>query len=201
MILSIDRYGNTMNIVTVRWGNKFSYDYVTALRAQVPNVKILTDEDGSLLEPKRFTGWFSKLEVFRPENKKLRPCLFLDLPTFVMKSLRPFHRLDNTKLWLIRDFNNHRKSNSGIFIAPKHGISDEIWSRVRDMDAYNGDGDFLSTFEHSILQDSVSGIMSYKSDWLYDDPGDARVISFHGRPKPHQTEGWALEMWLQCTKT
>ena len=31
-----------MNVITVRWGNKYSADYVYALKAQVPQLKVLT---------------------------------------------------------------------------------------------------------------------------------------------------------------
>jgi len=191
-----------MNIVTVRWGNKFSEDYVTALKAQVKQLKVLTDEDGSLLEPRRYFGWWSKLEVFRPENRHLRPCLFIDLDTFVMGSLAPFFRLDNTKLWLIRDFYHLKKrSNSGLFIAPKHGISDAIWNQAQGMHFTSGDGDYLTGFPHEKLQDHVSGILSYKVNNLADTfPKKARIVCFHGKTKPSNVEGWAIDYWMSCLK-
>ncbi len=188
-----------MNVITAIWGDKYSDDYVTALRAQVPQLIVL-GRDEPLLEPDRYRSWFCKIEAFRPENRHLRPCLFIDLDTFVLGSLAPFMRLDDTKLWLIRDmFRPDKRSNSGLFIAPKDGVSDTIWdmSRTLNMDR-GGDGDYLNTFAHEKLQDHVSGILSYKAAQLYDDPKDARIVVFHGKPKPADTEGWAQEHWQSC---
>lgn len=191
-----------MNVITVRWGNKYSEDYVYALKAQVPQLKVLTVETGDLREPMRFHSWFSKLEVFRPENRHFRPCLFIDLDTFVIGSLAPFFKLDDTKLWLIRDlFQPEKRSNSGLFIAPEYGISDTIWERAQSLDmSRGGDGDFLNSFEHEKLQDYVSGILSYKAHQLYEGPKNARIVCFHGRPKPADTDGWAQEHWQSCLK-
>jgi len=193
-----------VNFVTCIWGDKYSQDYVTALKAQVPELITLSDKDGSLIDHRSFRGWWSKMEVFRPENRHLRPCLFIDLDTIVIGSLAPFFELDLTKLWLIRDlFQPNKKSNSGLFIAPEDGLSDEIWTQAVKHRKYDNDqdGDFLSKFPHEKLQDHVTGILSYKSDQLYDSPKKARIVCFHGKPKPHKTEGWAKEHWESCLKT
>jgi len=198
-----------LQVITAWWGDKYSYDYVIALKKQVPGLKVVQVGNG-LLQPARYTGWWCKLEVFRPENEHLRPCLFIDLDTFVFGGIEPFFELDLTKLWLIRQFKDLRspsmkkRSNSGLFIAPKQ--CDEIWEQAGklNLDATNsgdrgdrgkGDGDFLATFDHEIIQDHVSGIMHYKCDRLENKKPDCRIVCFSGRPRPHETEGWAKDYW------
>ena len=188
-----------LSFITAIWGDKYSDDYVTAIRRQVPGITVL-GRDRLLLEPTTYTYWWCKLEIFRPENADLRPCLFIDLDTFILGSLDPFFELDHRYLWLIRDFTHpDTQSNSGLFIMPDDPISDLIWERSKrtDRSPSHGDGDYLKHFQHKRLQDAVTGIRSYKVDKLQDDPRDTRICCFHGFPKPDKTEGWAQEYW-QC---
>jgi alpha-N-acetylglucosamine transferase len=197
-----------LRIISAIWGNKYSEDYVVALKRQVPDLTVLRVGNG-LFEPNRYTGWWCKLEVFRPENEHLRPCLFIDLDTYVFGQLDPFFELDLTKLWLIRQFKDLRspstkkRSNSGLFIAPKN--TDAIWEQAQyfNLDHGNrgrGDGDFLATFPHEIIQHHVSGIMHYKCDRLEKKKPDCRIICFSGHPRPHETEGWAKDYWISMTQ-
>jgi len=197
-----------LQVITAIWGDKYSEDYVTALKRQVPELKVVREGDG-LLEPSKYMGWWCKLEVFRPENEHLRPCLFIDLDTYVFGSLEPFYSLDLSTLWPIRQFQDLRspstkkRSNSGLFIAPKD--CDEIWSKAKDFnkdEGYRGrgDGDLLATFPHQIIQEHVSGIMHYKFDRLEKKKPDCRIMCFSGHPRPHKTEGWAKDYWINMTQ-
>lgn len=186
-----------MNVVTAIWGDFYgeAERYVRALRAQVPGLVVL-GRDVPLRDPGQYRGWWCKLEVFRPENADLRPCLFIDLDTFILGDLSPLLAVDPARLWLIKNFYQPEKSNSGLFVAPNTELSDQIWGGSERLDTHThgrgmGDGDYLATFPHSRLTDEFDDIRSYKADQLYDDPRDSRVVCFHGRPKPHQAEGWA----------
>jgi len=187
-----------VELVTAIWGDKYSDEYVTALRKQVPGIIVL-GRDRPLTQPEKYTHWWCKLSAFAPENRDLRPCLFIDLDTYILGELECFLALDLSKLWLIRDFYKPTTSNSGLFIVPDDILADIIWknSTRHDMSPRHGDGNYLASYPHKILNDHVSGIRSYKADNLYDDRGDTRICCFHGAPKPHETEGWAQEYW-QC---
>ncbi len=185
-----------MNVVTAIWGDKYSDDYVRALRAQVPGLVVL-GRDYPLRDPQGYRGWWCKLEVFHPANEFLRPCLFIDLDTFVIGDLAPLLAVDDG-LWLIKNFYQTEASNSGLFVAPDSDLSDRIWRESEHIDTVThgrgkGDGDFLASFPHSRLTDEFDDILSYKVDQLYDDPKNARIVCFHGKPKPHECDGWAKE--------
>lgn len=154
-----------------------------------------------LEEPHLLRDWWCKLEIFAPWNAHLRPALVLDLDTFVVGSLEPFEGLDTSRLWLINDFFRPKRGNSGIFLAPDNtALAKRIWDgRHKARASYRGDGDYLETFEHSRLQSSIGGIYSYKADQLaFHMKPDARVICFHGKPKPWTlTDGWAAEWYRE----
>lgn len=203
-----------MGVVAVWWAGysgghgeyPYSRDYPDSLAGQLRELghelTVLSDVEGyrPLLSPSRYRGWFAKLEVFRPENRDLRPCLCIDLDTFIMREIEPVLNLDATRLWLIRNFYRRDRSESGLFIAPKNSVSDDIWRKAEALHGFDrGDGDLLKNFPHGIITDEVDGILSYKVDHLQDDPKDARIVCFHGKPKPEQTEGWAKRFWYGHT--
>lgn len=183
--------------------DRFPRDYVYALQNQLPELIVLsTHADYRPLKVERFTGWWSKLEVFAPWNRDIRPCLFVDLDTYIVGNIDPILELDATRLWLIREFlATQRDGQSGMFIAPKDGISHDIWAgaqSITDFDDPHGDGGFLRSFPFSFIPDHVDGILSYKAHELQSGyPPDTRVICFHGKPKPPDSEGWAREYFEQ----
>lgn len=197
-----------MNLVCTWWAAhytggygqyRYSRAYPRALKSQLQghDLTVLTDtgEGRPLLEPTRYRGWLSKLEIFRPENRDLRPCLCIDLDTFIVGDISPILDLDPERLWLIRQFLGlKRLGESGLFIAPKD--ADHIWEAA-SKSLPKADGDFLRQFPHSFIPDEVDGILSYKAHNLQSGyPDGTRVICFHGKPRPEEAGGWAQE-WFE----
>lgn len=201
-----------MRILTVWWaahytGGRGQYAYSkrypdalkSQLEAQGHELTVLTDTEHGrpLLSPAKYKGWHAKLEVLRPENRDLRPCLCIDLDTFIVGDIGPILGLDPNRFWLIRQFlGTKRLGESGLFIAPKD--TDHIWNAAEALHSYErGDGDFLRQFPHSFIPDEVDGILSYKAHHLQDGyPEGTRVIAFHGKPRPAEAGGWAQE-WFE----
>lgn len=196
----------SLNVCTTFWtgpGCPYDETYVWALQNQLSDpLTVLTNANidfprtRPLLEPDRYPGWLSKLEYFRPENSDLCPLLHVDLDTFVFGDLKPILDLDPSKLWMIRQFyQNPGQGETGLFIAPDAELSDTIWDTVsrRRMDWRQGDGPFLRRYPHSFIPDEVDGIKSYKVHNCYDAKPAARVLCFHGQPRPADTTGWAKE--------
>lgn len=158
----------------------------------VPGVICLGD-DWPITE--RFRGWNSILGIFAPDFP-FRPCLYFDLDTYVLGDISEFHEVPK-ELMLIRDFNKPRRGNSGVMQLPEN--TDHIWNRVKETpDSYPA-GNALNNCAHGYLQDKYPGkIVSYKVDKCTQRP-QAPIMCFHGKPKPHQCEGWAKEFWTQKT--
>ena len=190
-----------IKIVTAIWGEKYSEQYVDALKAQIPGLIVLRENEG-LYQPGKYRDWFCKIEILRPENRHLRPCLFVDLDTFVIGNIAPILELDPNTLWMIKNFFQPARSESGLFIAPKDHISDLIWERAESINlasTFKGDGDFLSGFSHRRITDVVDRIYSYKADHLEQSPRDARIVCFHGQPKPLDLDNWARDFFDKCS--
>lgn len=182
--------------MTVRQGTKYGPEYVTALKKQVPGIVSLGDDRPLQSE---FFGWHAKIELFAPWNKDLRPFLFFDLDTYVPGNLSPFNDLDLTQFWMIDDFNRPKFGESGILLVPDSEISDKIWNDRFQMNLGEGDGAFFRNFSHLRLNDAISGIYSYKLHAKAKMPHDARIICFHGKPKPPETDGWSQRYWTLMT--
>ena len=194
------------NVVVVRQGDKYSDKYPILLRKQVEqnttwsvNFHVLGDgEDATDVLVKNWPGWWSKMELFAPWNVDFRPCLFLDLDTFVLGNIDDLVSLVPPRLQMLRDFNNPETGQSAIMSIPQDtGL---IWRRfIADPDGwmrrYRGGGDqsFLNRFEFDFLR--FHGIGSYKVDNLQESPGHHRIVCWHGKPKPHECDGWVSEVW------
>jgi len=194
------------NFVVVRRGDKYGPEYPALIRKQVEantevpiNFTVLGDgTDADKLLVKSWPGWWSKLELFAPWNADIRPCLFLDLDTYILGNIDDLVSFQPDRLTMLRDFNAPERGQSAIMAIPQE-VS-EIWAAfnadpVKAMRRYpGGDQAFLGQFPMNFLQDRFDGIYSYKVDRLQESPR-GRVCCFHGKPKPHQTEGWAKEVW------
>lgn len=191
------------SVVVVRQGEKYGPDYPEMIKRQVhANTKesvaftVLGDgTDADKLLVRSWPGWWSKLELFAPWNADLRPCLFLDLDTYILGNIDDLVCFRPERLTMLRDFNKPERGQSAIMSIPQD--VGHIWRAITDrtMSEYpGGDQAFLGQFPMDFFQDSFEGIYSYKVDKLQDAPR-GRICCFHGIPKPHQTEGWAKEVW------
>lgn len=183
--------------VLVRQGIKFPPRYVEMLTEQIGDLVTLTDQDDTPGKTRllkcNYKGWTSKMELFAPWNEDLRPCLFVDLDTIVLYDISDILEMEVNDLWLIRDFYNPERSNSGMMLIPKD--TNHIWADKQCFNAQDfRDGDYLNNFPHKVLQDRFEGIKSYKADNLQDNPL-GRVVCFHGFPKPHECGGWVKEIY------
>jgi len=178
-----------LHYVTVRQGDKYGYEYTEKLKHQVPGLICLGDDRPLQSD---LQGWHAKLELFAPWNRDLRPLLFFDLDTYVVGDLSPFDKIDHSRFWMINDFNVPRRGESGLLLVPDAAISSLIWVGRENMKST--DGAYLRNFPHNRLNE-VDGIVSYKNHCRNGIPAGARIICFHGQPKPANVEGWAGDYW------
>jgi len=190
------------SVAVVRQGEKYGPEYVDLLRGMCPGCVVLTDQsypdDGIALKDD-WPGWWSKIELFGPRFRKHRPCLYLDLDTYVLGDIRDLLECESDDFWMLRDFNVPSKGQSAVMLLPKD--TEPIYERFKrhaegHMRLHRGGGDqeFLGTFPFRFLQDRFKGILSYKRHKLQLAP-EGRIVCFHGKPKPHETEGWARDIW------
>jgi hypothetical protein len=201
----------------LRSGGAFLPAHVAALKwaidkhATGATLWCLTDTPGEMPDGVRaiplkygWPGWWSKMELFRPDlggNK-----LYFDLDTMIVGEMSAL--LDEERLVLLRDPYRPDGICSGIMSIPDDR-SQEVWSKFfRDPAGYisrfeEGDGDtwgdqaFLETlwlYDALRWQDEHPGhFVSYKADNVAENGTQgSTVVYFHGQPRPWDTDLWAL---------
>lgn len=213
-----------MNFLTVyKSGVAFTKDYVINLRRGVmQNITAdhrfvcLSDtvdrakydsESDIHWEPLKH-GWprhWSKAEMFRPDLEKYGRFLFIDLSSVIVGSLDEMAAVEG--VCVTKDFQYDCPSQS-ILMFPA-GSCRDVWEKfIADPDRWIAEGSKMEppNFHDQILmsdmdlpywQDILPGqVVSFKKDCAEGVPDAARIVKFHGKPKPHDIEsGWVKDVW------
>lgn len=212
-------YPKPINIVCVEWGNyqgrgkqyvNTLYDMV--LRALPPSIpfrfQCFTDDETGLDDgieartlPGDLIGWDNKIYLFKPglfdDGEQV---IFFDLDTVITGRIDSLisYRGDFATL---RDF--WRPNGLGPAVMSwKAGIN-AIWDefvKAGKPRLRRGDQEWLEryfTTRPDILQDLFPGeFVSYKTHCLPFPPKDAKVVCFHGEPRPHNCiQKWVQDVW------
>lgn len=195
-----------MRVITVlKSGGDFKPLHVQALQRQVSKwapdatFECLTDVkiDGVETRPlkQKWPGWWSKLELFDPELTG--DFLYMDLDTVIVGPLDDLARVD--KLALLRDFYRDGKKlkeglQSSVMFLPERE-REVVWDDFTANPAlsmmlhrYGGDQKLLEMFylnRAARWQDVLPGqFASWKVTCAKGVPPEARVVVFHGKPRP-----------------
>lgn len=133
------------------------------------------------------------MELFAPENRDLRPFLYIDLDSYVIGD--PHKLMGGDRFRMVPDFLGVARANSCAMWVPKNCY--KIWSTFAEnprmhMDEAGKRGDqyFLGKFVEDYFTDEIT---SYKKDCK--DGPKGTIVQFHGKPKPHESTGWARRVW------
>ena len=163
---------------------------------------VLSDIPGAGFEPlqERWPGWWAKLELFRP-GLFHDPVLYLDLDTVVVGDLGDLAAYAGP-FAMLSSFYRPRRAESGVMAWTPGAVTEGLWEAftadpARWMRRFHGDGEFLHA--HATpdrLQDLFPNqIVSYKKHARQGPPPGARVVCFHGNPRPSEAGGWAAAAW------
>lgn len=163
----------------------------------LPSINTLPLKDG-------LPGWWSKIEIF----KIMGPVVYIDLDTIIVDSLDPLvegvKNLHLNQFMMLQAFNRREKWASGI-MGWKGNWSwlHEVFN-PKTMNGYRRDQRYIKRallargVNIRAVQDDLSGVYSYKHHCTGELPPDARVICFHGKPRPddvrHEHE-WCQRVW------
>lgn len=114
---------------------------------------------------------------------------FMGLDTVIVGNVDELFTYDGP-LALPMDPYRQGKACSGLVLCPSR---QDIAAAVAPNDMLA-----LDSFPHEWLDDLYPGqVVSYKGHVQAHGLGDARIVYFHGEPKPHQlNEPWVKEQWL-----
>lgn len=150
-------------------------------------------------EPRLF-GWWSKMALFRPGVLPDGRILYFDLDTLIVGDIVHLANYSGPFAGL-RNFYDPG-FGSGL-MAWDSSCGGSIWEGFEPMIdsrtfTETGDQEIIASLvpDACRIQDYVAGIYSYKVHCRdRGRPDDARVICFHGSPKPHEVNGWVEESW------
>lgn len=205
-----------LNVVCIKVGTKYGAEYVNNLQAMVSRYLTLphrflciTDDAAGVncetLPPEGgLNGWWVKLSLFRENAYGLKGhILFLDLDVVIVANIdsliRPFDFIGLT------DFEKQYNINSSVFLL-RVGALPKVWSEFNPYtNQLHGDQDWISRFVSNERRWLLGLIQSYKhgvmrrqgkrDPTLYAGPREAKIVVFHGEPKPHEIGGWVEEAW------
>lgn len=167
--------------------------------------KCLSDHNQSTTPLKyNWPGWWSKMELFRPDIKG--DILYMDLDTIIYDNLKPIYDICHSNPFpimlsnLIPRLASKAGCGSGVMWLPEkyRGIVWNKWiknpSKIMEKYSLHGDQKFISDTYSPILLEfqkiKPKCIVSYKIDCKGSVPKGASVICYHGNPRPHETN-WA----------
>lgn len=203
-----------LNVCCIKWGTKYSGDYVNRLAAMVrrnlprPHRFVCFTDDSTgihrsieclpLLD-RGLSGWWHKLSFFRPTLYDLKgPLLFLDLDLVILSSLEPFFDYPGDfciiRDWLASDY--LRLYNSSVFrleIGTKTDVYNNFLLAPQQIIAtHAGDQNWISQQIPNATTWPASWCVSFKWQCAAPRPHDplipegAKIVVFHGNPNPHQ---------------
>lgn len=207
-----------LNVVCVKLGKKYGPEYPNILFDMVrrnlknglegkfwcvtddpsgldPEIAILTPPDG-------LTGWWGKLWLFSPglfpEGERI---LYFDLDVIITGGLDELASYSGD-FAILEEFNGHPGWQSSL-MAWRSGYGHEVWEKWLEQDrpeVCGGDQEWIEIIlgKADLLQSLYPGaFLSYKIQCrIGEPPRGAKVIIFHGEPKPDNcAEEWARMIW------
>lgn len=203
-------------------GHGFSVDHVKRLRSMVArNTTVphkfvcLTDVEISpeicetiKMEKEYQKGW-AKIEMFKANIVHSDRIVYLSLASIIVSNIDDI-LTDMCDFIALKPWNgtNQRRGlcASGMMGWKNGGTYSFIYDQFRQEDIkffVKGDQEYISKVlkannkEPSFYQDNHNGIYSYKRQCKYKLPGDAKIVCFHGSPRPGALEDveWIEEHW------
>lgn len=206
-------------IVMKTGGDTFDYKYVNAIAGNIKKfisvphkVVCLTDNVSGIdrklvdvIKPLRHNlpKWWSKMELFHSENFDTSKVLYFDLDTVIVDNIDHIAKLDCDFIG-IRDFYDLFTLQTGMMMW-KNGQYDHIFQKFiankdKVLNTLHGDHEWIgkNIGSYEFMQDIYPNhIISYKKhNPSKKMPEHAKVICFHGNPRPHAVnDQFVIDNW------
>lgn len=176
-------------------GTKFEFICFTDNFSEITDLGVST----RLLHP-GLRGWWNKLALFKEGTFALDDrIVFFDLDTVITGDLGDIIKYDGS-FAILRDFYRPQGLGSGV-MAWRGDWGAHIWREYEKAgypDIAGGDQAWIEqhVLRPDILQELFPGqLVSYKVNAHSFIPQGARVVAFHGEPRPHHCDGWVEQFW------
>lgn len=213
-----------ITVACVKWGSMYGPEYVNRLYAMVARnltdgtkgrfVCFTDDAEGLWPQveirplPEGMTGWWNKLYLFAPGTfEDGERVVYFDLDTLIIGPIDDIMAYDG-EFAILRDFYRPQGWGSGV-MAWRGGFGAgiwESWARSGRPDMVGGDQAWIEmclygngALKIDLWQALFPGAFcSYKADCRPFPPAAARIVCFHGEPKPHDCgRAWVRDIWQE----
>ena len=199
-----------LKVWSVCVGEKYSNDYVYRLQTMVANnlakryqFLCLTDREIPGVDCVRpllgFPGWYSKLELFELETG---PAIYFDLDVVIVGPIEPLLCVDGIKIPKNWAQSGHGGCQSSVMawkgdyamlarlfkpelLTPPTSGNFGLYGPLKLW----GDQEYITEMlgePGGIVVEEMNGVFSYKYHCQNGLPPTAKVVCFHGSPKPHE---------------
>lgn len=201
---------NMLTVICTNVGTRYSIEYTHILYAMcqryVPAMQrfvVLTDDVSryanaafeALQVPPGLEGWWAKIAIHNRQYGFTGRMLYLDLDMVLVQDVSPL--VYPKGFWTIQDWLEPSCYNSSVMLfTPEeyYFLFDQFtW---RDKGTFKTDQHYLTKHVPEAHLFDRHQVVSYKSDACENNfPEAARIVVFHGYPKPHQCNGWVKVYW------
>lgn len=186
-------------VCVLRSGGDYGPEHVQWLARQTVALECLSDVPvpGVKTIPLQhdWPGWFAKFELFRPDLSG--DLLYLDLDTVLLHGLQPLIEAARHRTTLLSDFYRPAQPASGLMYIAE-ADKEKVWrhwmrdpaghmARARTTRCWGDQGILRQVLGDGVQrwQDVAPGqVASYKVHCRQGPPPGARVVCFHGTPRP-----------------
>lgn len=142
-------------------------------------------------------GWWSKIELFRPDICEADRIIYFDLDTVITGSIDGLANLPSGFFYGLQPWNPKNRANgmvaSGMMVwePKKYQFIYKDFNYIM-VDKYQGDQQYITDslekhgYKWRPIQNDFSGIYSFKRNCRNGLPKDAKIVCFHGKPRPFQ---------------
>lgn len=186
-----------ITVACVEWENYLGRgaEYVAKLKSMVTRHLHLPHQFVCVQpEEPQFTGWWRKLELFKPGRFTGR-VMYLDLDTVIVGPLAPL--VAQTGAVHLSDWGWTRNVIAGGMLVWDAGEHEQLYTGFakKVSDHYENDQEWM-TVVGGWNRLSPHLCRSYRYHCKSGPPPRASVVAFHGRPKPHEILlGWVPGAW------
>jgi len=209
---------SAVTVCCIKWGDKYGPEYVHVLYRMVQRNIHLTGFDFVCFTenpagidahirtaplPCDYPGWWQKVGLFQPRLPGVftDKILFLDLDVVIAGDLDPILEMD-ADFVIARDWppemrphdNAYESSAFLLRVGSRPAVWDNFSAAV--MTEMHGDQDWITAQIPCEQLFPYEWTPSYKLRHLANAcPENAKIVIFHGDPKPPQCGGWVKTMW------
>ena len=222
-----------INFVCVNYGTKYKPVYVQHLYNMVKKhltlpYKFICFTDQSYMKDqvkgdidfrefkdKKMTGYWNKLQLFRPESNLDGSNLYMDLDVVIKSNIDCFVNFgDDKTTGVIRDFGQPNQWFNSSVLKFNNKTLGYIWEEFdKDRALYQkqqGDQNVITNFvkgkdttkiypdewTQSYKWFDRSQTRFHREKWTFEELPTAKVVIFHGMPNPHESDQeWVKKHW------